>query len=283
MRFTSWKRDGKTGLAALKGDKLFSKMDDRSPYDLTSLLAAGDDALKSAYDQMLAGEEIDATGIEYLPPFATPEKIICVGLNYKDHAAESGFQAPSYPALFSRFASSLVGHQAPIVRPNASDQLDYEGEVVAIIGKAGRDIPVERALEHVAGYSIFNDASIRDFQFLSAQWTIGKNFDGTGAFGPSFVTADELPAGARGLRLQTRLNGAVLQDANTDDMIFDIATLVHLLSIPVTLRPGDVIVAGTPSGIGLARNPKLFMKPGDVCEVEIEGIGVLTNPISQQQ
>ena len=140
--------------------------------------------------------------------------------------------------------------------------MDYEGEVVAIIGKAGRDIPVERALEHVAGYSIFNDASIRDFQFLSAQWTIGKNFDGTGAFGPSFVTADELPAGAKSLRLQTRLNGTVLQDANTDDMIFDIATLVHLLSIPVMLRPGDVIVAGTPSGIGLARNPRIFMKPG---------------------
>ncbi len=283
MRLISYKRNGKANLAALKGDKLFRQTDDRSATDLTSLLGAGADTLKTAYNQMLAGEQIDPEGIEYLPPFAAPEKIICVGLNYSDHAAESGFQAPSYPALFSRYASSLVGHQAPIIRPNASDQLDYEGEVVAVIGKAGRNIPVERALEHVAGYSIFNDASVRDFQFLSAQWTIGKNFDGTGAFGPSFVTADELPAGAKGLRLQTRLNGAVLQDANTDDMIFDIATLVHLLSIPVTLRPGDVIVAGTPSGIGIARNPKLFMKPGDVCEVEIEGIGILSNPVAQQQ
>ena len=283
MRFISYKRDGKAGLAALQGDRLFSNIDDRSPGDLTALLVAGEDALKTAYRQMLAGQEIDAAGIEYLPPFAAPEKIICVGLNYRDHAAESGFQAPAYPALFSRFASSLVGHRASIIRPNASDQLDYEGEVVAIIGKPGRDIPVERALEHVAGYSIFNDASVRDFQFLSGQWTIGKNFDGTGAFGPSFVTADELPAGVKGLRLQTRLNGTVLQDANTDDMIFDIATLVHLLSIPVMLRPGDVIVAGTPSGVGLARNPKLFMKPGDVCEVEIEGIGLLSNPIAQQQ
>ncbi len=283
MRFISYKRGARTGLAALKDGKLFSSPNSSSHQDLTALLAAGGGALATAHQEMLAGEEIDAASIEYLPPFAAPEKIICVGLNYKDHAAESGFQAPSYPALFSRFASSLVGHQAPIIRPNASDQLDYEGEVVAVIGKAGRDIPVERALEHVAGYSIFNDASVRDYQFLSAQWTIGKNFDGTGAFGPSFVTADELPAGAKGLRLQTRLNGVVLQNANTDDMIFDIATLVHLLSIPVMLRPGDVIVAGTPSGIGLARNPKLFMKPGDVCEVEIEGIGLLSNPIAQQQ
>ena len=267
----------------MKDGKLFTNTGTKSAGDLTSLLNAGDDALAAAYRDMLAGEELDPTGIEYLPPFATPEKIICVGLNYKDHAAESGFQAPSYPALFSRFASSLVGHQAPIIRPNVSDQLDYEGEVVAVIGKAGRDIPVERALEHVAGYSIFNDASVRDYQFLSAQWTIGKNFDGTGAFGPAFVTADEVPAGAKGLRLQTRLNGTVLQNASTDDMIFDIATLVHLLSIPVMLRPGDVIVAGTPSGIGLARNPKVFMKPGDVCEVEIEGLGILSNPIAQQQ
>ena len=290
MRFISYQRigngtdKGTPALGALQGDRLFgTKHGVNASRDLASLLAAGESALKSAHDELLAGEEIDRAEITYLPPFAAPGKVICVGLNYKDHAAESGFQAPSYPALFSRFASSLIGHGAPIIRPGVSDQLDYEGELVAIIGKAGRNIPVERALEHVAGYSIFNDASIRDYQFLSAQWTIGKNFDGTGAFGPSFVTADELPAGAKGLRLQTRLNGEVLQDANTDDMIFDIATLVHLLSIPMELVPGDVIVAGTPSGIGLARNPKRFMKPGDICEVEIEGIGLLSNPIAQQQ
>ena len=131
--------------------------------------------------------------------FPFPEKIICFGLNYREHASESGFEAPTYPALFGRFPSSLIGHNAPIVRPDVSDQLDYEGELVAIIGKPGRNIPVERALEHVAGYSIFNDASIRDYQFKSAQWTIGKNFDSTGAFGPVFVTADELEAGAKGL------------------------------------------------------------------------------------
>ena len=245
-------------------------------------MAAGAAELKQAGKTLLAGEEIDTASIEYLPPFGFPEKIICVGLNYKDHAAESGFKAPDYPALFGRFSSSLIGHKAPMIRPKVSDLLDYEGELVAIIGKPGRNIPKERALEHVAGYSVFNDGSIRDYQFKSAQWMIGKNFDGTGSFGPAFVTADELPGGAKTLRLQTRLNGTVLQDANTSDMIFDVETLVSLLSDACELKPGDVIVAGTPSGVGAARDPKIFMKPGDACEVEIEGIGLLSNTIAQQ-
>ena len=284
MRFVSYRRHGVAGLGVLKGDRLFGARAGDSPSgDLTSLLLTGEAALKQASDRLLAGEEIDTAEIEYLPPFPFPEKIICVGLNYKDHASESGFQPPSYPALFGRFPSSLIGHNAPLIVPRVSSMLDYEGEVVAVVGKGGRNIPVERALEHVAGYSVFNDGSIRDYQFKSAQWTIGKNFDGTGAFGPAFVTADELPDGAKGLRLQTRLNGTVLQDANTEDMIFDIATLVSLLSDPFLLKPGDVIVAGTPSGIGFARDPKVMMKPGDVCEVEIEGIGLLRNPVAQQQ
>jgi 2-keto-4-pentenoate hydratase/2-oxohepta-3-ene-1,7-dioic acid hydratase in catechol pathway len=164
-----------------------------------------------------------------------------------------------------------------------STQLDFEGEMVAVIGKSGRHIRKEDALSHVAGYSIFNDASIRDYQFKSAQWTIGKNFDHTGAFGPEFVTADALPPGASGLRLQTRLNGAVVQEASTASMIFDVATLVALLSEAVCLQPGDVIVTGTPSGVGLARKPPLFMKAGDVCEVEIEGLGILRNPIEDEK
>ncbi len=281
MKFVSFRQGGRSRLGALEGDKLFGS-DAHTP-DLTTLLGEGTSAMQEAYATLAAGQEIDATQIEYLPPFAFPEKIVCVGLNYKDHATESGFQPPSYPALFGRFPSSLIGHQSPIVRPDVSDQLDYEGELVAIIGAGGRNIPVERALEHVAGYSLFNDASIRDYQFKSAQWMIGKNFDSTGAFGPSFVTADELPAGAKGLRLQTRLNGTVLQDADTNDMIFDIATLVSMLSDAMLLKPGDVVVAGTPSGIGLARDPKIFMKPGDICEVEIEGVGLLRNPVVQQQ
>ena len=283
MRFVAYRRNGShvRALGVLDGDRMFG-LPDGSPADLTTLVAAGDAALKEAGKAMLAGNEIDTASIDYLPPFGFPEKIICVGLNYRDHAAESGFKAPDYPALFGRFPSSLIGHKAPMIRPRASDLLDYEGELVAVIGKTGRNIPKELALDHVAGYSIFNDGSIRDYQFKSAQWMISKNFDGTGAFGPAFVTADELPAGAKTLRLQTRLNGTVLQEANTSDMIFDIETLVSLLSDACELKPGDVIVAGTPSGVGAARDPKIFMKPGDVCEVEIEGIGLLSNTIAQQ-
>jgi 2-keto-4-pentenoate hydratase/2-oxohepta-3-ene-1,7-dioic acid hydratase in catechol pathway len=284
MRFVLYRRDGRASLGALKGTVLYgAKAGDHAPADLQALIAAGPHALEEAYNGLLQGEEIDPGGIEYLPPLPFPEKIVCVGLNYKDHASETGFEAPKYPALFGRFPSSLIGHQAPIVRPNVSNQLDYEGELVAVIGKPGRGIPVERALEHVAGYSIFNDASIRDYQFKSAQWMIGKNFDSTGAFGPVFVSAEELAAGAKGLRVKTRLNGAELQNASTDDMIFDVATQVSLLSDAMLLKPGDVIVTGTPSGVGLARKPQLFMKPGDVCEVEIEGIGLLSNPVVQQQ
>ncbi len=285
LRFVSYRRNGVSALGALKDGELFGSTSAQSEPvpDLASLLVGEQDALRRTSDRLLGGERIDPAEIEYLPPFAQPEKIVCVGLNYKDHAAESGFQAPGYPALFSRFASSLIGHGARIVRPDVSNDLDFEGELVAIIGKPGRTIARERALEHVAGYSIFNDASIRDYQFKSAQWTIGKNFDATGAFGPAFVTADELPSGARGLHLTTRLNGEVVQSASTEDMIFDVATLVSLLSDAMLLKPGDVIVTGTPSGVGVARNPKLFMKPGDVCEVEIEGIGLLRNPIQQQE
>ena len=284
MRFVVFRHKDAVALGALKDDVLYGLEDpSQGTTDLQSLVEAGDSALQAEYDRLLAGKPIDVSSIRYLPPFPNPEKVICFGLNYRDHAAESGFQAPTYPALFGRFPSSLIGHGAAIVRPRVSDQLDYEGELVAIIGKPGRNIPVGRALDHVAGYSIFNDASIRDYQFKSAQWMIGKNFDATGAFGPVFVTADELPAGAKGLRLQTRLNGQVLQDAKTEDMIFGVATQVSLMSDPMMLKPGDVIVTGTPSGVGLARKPPIFMKPSDVCEVEIEGIGILSNPIAQQE
>lgn len=283
MRFILYRREGEVAVGALRGASLFGpKAQSTQPADLQALLTAGPDAMRQAYDTLLKGEEVDMSKIEYLPPLPSPEKIICVGLNYKDHAKESGFEVPKYPALFGRFPSSLIGHGAPIVRPKVSEQLDYEGELVAIIGKAGRNIPKERALEHVAGYSIFNDASIRDYQFKSAQWMVGKNFDSTGAFGPVFVTADELEPGAKGLRLTTRLNGVALQNASTSDMIFDVATQVSLLSDAMLLKPGDVFVTGTPSGIGIARDPKILMKPGDVCEVEIEGIGLLSNPVVAQ-
>ena len=189
---------------------------------------------------------------------------------------------PEHPTLFARFPSNLIGAGEPILRPAESDQLDYEGELVAVIGKQGRRIAKTDALSHVFGYSIFNDGSIRDFQLRTSQWTMGKNFDGTGAFGPALVTADELPPGARGLKLKTRLNGQIMQSSSTDDLIFDVASLVSLISVGITLLPGDLIVTGTPSGVGAARKPPVFMKPGDVCEVEIERLGTLRNPVMQE-
>jgi 2-keto-4-pentenoate hydratase/2-oxohepta-3-ene-1,7-dioic acid hydratase in catechol pathway len=181
--------------------------------------------------------------------------------------------------VFVRFNSTLIGHRAPLLRPRESVQLDYEVELVAVIGRAGRRISRQSALSHVIGYSVFNDASVRDYQKRTPQWTVGKNFDGTGAFGPCLVTYDEVPGGGKGLRVKTRLNGQIMQDASTSDMIFDVATLISLLSEACTLEPGDLLVTGTPSGVGFTRKPPVFMKAGDVCEVEIEGVGTLVNPV----
>ena len=253
------------------------------PGSLDQIIGGGRSALKDGAAKIRdGGRDFDPAAVEYLVPFPNPGKIICLGLNYKDHSAESGFQQPNYPALFNRFASSLVAHKAPLVVPKVSDQFDYEGELVAVIGKPGRHISKENALDHIAGYSIFNDGSVRDYQFKTAQWAIGKNFDGTGGFGPGFVTADALPPGGAGLKIQTRLDGKVMQDANTTDMVFDVATTVALMSECFVLQTGDVLVMGTPAGVGLARNPKVFMTPGQVCEVEIEGLGVLSNPIGAE-
>lgn len=281
MQFLNFRQGGQNGLAVADGPdcKGLLVTDAHFPGSLQALLAQGPAALKQAADALRKGRTIDLAQITYLPPLENPGRIWCIGLNYVDHSIESGFAIPSYPAIFSRFSSSMTGHNAPIVRPKVSTQLDYEGELVAVIGKAGRHIAKDKALEHVAGYSICNDASIRDYQFKSGQWTIGKNFDDTGPFGPIFVTSDELPPGAAGLKIQTRLNGIVVQDASTSSLIFDVATLVSQLSEAVCLQPGDVIVTGTPSGVGLARKPPLWMKHGDVCEVEIEGIGILRNPV----
>lgn len=228
-----------------------------------------------------SGELVSEDGLTFLPPLSRPPKIICIGLNYADHTKESKYEQPDYPTIFLRVATSLVAHGHPMVRPAVQDSegLDFEGEIAAVLGKGGRHIRKEDALACVAGYALFNDGSVREYQFKSPQWTVGKNFDGTGAFGPDLVTADELPPGAKGLRLETRLNGEVVQSANTDDMVFDVASLISIVSQAITLEPGDVIVTGTPSGIGWARTPKLLMKHGDVCEVSVEGIGTLRNSI----
>lgn len=278
MRFVRYEKEGAKGLAleqngALRGRSL-------SALPVSSLEdALSDGSLGDLGAALADAPEIDAEEISYLPPLQRPGKIICVGLNYADHTKESPYEQPDYPTLFNRFTTSLIGHGQNIVKPSFSNSLDFEGEMVAVIGKAGRTISKADALDHVAGYSVFNDGSVREYQFKSPQWTVGKNFDATGGFGPAFVTADELPAGGSGLNIQTRLNGEVVQDATTADMIYSVADCIHIISEAITLEPGDVIVSGTPSGIGWAREPKLLMQNGDVCEVQIEGIGLLRNPV----
>jgi len=280
MRLAKVVKDGQTGLAVDTGAGVKALFGDAALYDLDALIAQGGDALTQAGDAVVAGgDDVAIDALTFLPPLIKAPKILCLGLNYKDHAAEGGFQVPEFPTVFGRFNSSLIGHGAPIIKPPCSDQLDYEAEMVAVVGKGGKDIAKEDALSHIVAYSVFNDGSIRDYQLKTPQWTVGKNFDDTGAFGPWLVTADELPAGGAGLKIETRLNGQTVQSANTSDMVFDVVDTVALLSTCFTLEAGDVLVMGTPSGIGLARKPPLFMKDGDVCEVEIEKIGLLVNPI----
>lgn len=251
MRFVMFRAGARQGLGvaeeAGKAVRGLLASDPGYPGDLATLIAKGSDALAAAGTRLLEGKVFEAAALEMLPPLAAAPKIICIGLNYREHSQEAGFEPPSYPAVFARFNSSLIGHKAPLLRPRVSTQFDYEGELVAVIGRGGRRIAKAQALEHIAGYSIFNDASVRDYQMRTTQWTVGKNFDGTGAFGPWLVTPDELPRGASGLKLETRLQGQVVQKASTSDLIFDVATLVSLLSEALTLEAGDVIVTGTPS------------------------------------
>jgi acylpyruvate hydrolase len=227
-----------------------------------------------------AGEELALADLHLLPPVPRPGKIVCIGLNYRAHAIEGGNAIPDYPAVFLRAAGSIVGHGSPLLYPEVSDQFDYEAELGVIIGRTASKVGAD-ALDYVAGYCCFNDGSVRNYQRKSTQWTMGKNFDRSGSFGPELVTPDELRVGASGLRIVTRLNGETLQDSNTADMIFDVATLIATLSETMTLEPGDVIATGTPSGVGYARTPPVFMRPGDVCEIEIDGIGTLGNPIGR--
>ena len=281
MRFIAFlNARGLPSLGARIGDELVDLTALGLPTTLDELLRQGPRGLQAARDAVeTAKVRQPLAGIRYLPPVSDPAKAFAIGLNYKDHAAESNFEPPNFPVIFQRYRSSWVAHEEALVRPHVSTQFDYEAELVAVIGKAGRYIKPENALDHVAGYSLFNDGSVRDYQLRTNQWMLGKNFDASGSFGPEFVTADELPAGASGLQLTCRLNGEVLQNANTRDMIFDVATLVSVCSEAMALQPGDIIITGTPAGVGLARKPQVWMKPGDVCEVEVEGVGILRNRI----
>lgn len=279
MKFAHFLIDGSRLLGVVNGDVVTSL----GAVSLDSLLAEGVDLVRYAEERLPGGQRFPLSKATLLPPLTRPNKIICIGLNYADHTKESPYEQPAYPSVFNRFNTSLIAHGQPMIRPQASDSLDFEGEMAVVLKRGGRHIAQEDALDHVAGYSIFNDGSVRDYQFKSPQWTIGKNFDGTGAFGPYLVTPDEVPPGGKGLRLETRLNGEVMQSANTADMLFDVAALIAILSEAVTLEAGDVIVTGTPAGIGWARTPRLFMRPGDVCEVMVEGLGTLRNEIHDER
>jgi 2-keto-4-pentenoate hydratase/2-oxohepta-3-ene-1,7-dioic acid hydratase in catechol pathway len=210
-------------------------------------------------------------------PISPPGKIICVGLNYALHAKEGGHPMPTYPSLFLRVPTSLTAAGAPVIRPKCSIQLDYECELTIVIGKGGRHIPEDEALDHVFGYTLFNDVSVRDYQRKTTQWTAGKNFDSTGPLGPWVVTADDLPPGASGLRIQTRVNGETMQDSNTSDMIFSTARTIAILSEIMTLEPGDLIATGTPAGVGAARTPPVWLRPGQLVRTVVEGVGECLN------
>lgn len=262
-----------------------SKQMPRGPKTVVEILAGGkklQEAVLKACAKPKAGATVSEKSAKYLPPVPNPGKILCIGLNYRKHAEETGNPIPTYPVVFTRFNNTLVPHKGKMLRPSHSKELDWEAELAVIIGKKCRNVPKAKALTVIAGYACFNDGSLRDWQKKSGgQFTLGKNFDATGGFGPDIVTSDELPPGGTPLRIMTRVNGKVMQDSNTDDLIFDVPTLVHELSKVMTLDPGDVIITGTPSGVALARKPPNWLKPGDVCEIEIEKIGVLSNPVVQ--
>jgi len=246
---------------------------------LKSLLAGGslDDLRK------MQGERADyaLADVVLLPTVPDPDKIFCIGVNYATHLAESGHPTPPHPMIFTRFANSQVGGGQPMIRPPESERFDYEGELAVIIGKGGRRISKERALQHVAGYACYNDGSIRDWQRHTSQFTPGKNFAGTGGFGPWMVTTDEIPDVSK-QTIATRVNGMEVQAAPLSDLVFDVPTLIAYCSTFTELVPGDVIVTGTTGGVGAYRVPPLWLKHGDVVEVEVSGIGILRNPIKDE-
>jgi 2-keto-4-pentenoate hydratase/2-oxohepta-3-ene-1,7-dioic acid hydratase in catechol pathway len=254
-----------------------------APRDLRKVLAAGGlpELERLALDAPASARRAFGE-LQLGLPVPCPWKVFCLGLNYRDHVDESPFERQEHPAFFMRGTTSLVAHGEPIVRPQSSVALDYEAELAVVIGKRARHLREEDCAEAIAGYTCFNDGSVRDYQQHTLQWTVGKNFDRTGALGPAIVTPDELPAFAKGLRIQCRLNGEVVQDSRTDRMLFSVPEVLVYLTSAATLYPGDVVVMGTPSGVGMARNPPLWMKHGDLVEVEIEAVGTLVNPIEDE-
>jgi 2-keto-4-pentenoate hydratase/2-oxohepta-3-ene-1,7-dioic acid hydratase in catechol pathway len=278
MKLLSFQRpDGSAACGKILGDGVADLTMRLGVASIRALLGAGRLSDAAAVTDI----DLPLDGLRFLPVIPDPAKIVCVGLNYRDHVAETGRSVTEKPALFARFAESQVGHGQPLIRPKASERFDYEGELAVIIGTAGRHIPRARAFAHVAGYACYNEGSVRDWQLHTSQYLPGKTFAGTGAFGPWMVTADEIPDPSA-LTLETRLNGQVVQRTTTDLMITDIPGIIEYLSTVLPLAPGDVIVTGTPGGVGAKRNPPLWMKAGDVAEVEISGIGTLRNRVEDE-
>ena len=282
MKLATFKREGRTSWGVVVTDRIAdmgAALAGRYA-GIKAVIAA--DALHEVAAAVDAAPRIDASEVEWLPVLPDPGKILCIGLNYETHRQETGREATGHPAVFTRFADTQIGHDAPILRPHVSTALDYEGELAIVIGRGGRYIGRDDAMAHVAGYACYNDATIRDWQRHTIQFTPGKNFPGTGGFGPALVTADEI-ADYRSLRLETRVNGETVQSAGLDQLIFDIPTLIEYCSGFTPLSPGDVIATGTPGGVGFKREPQLFLKPGDTVEVEISGVGLLSNGVADER
>jgi len=219
-----------------------------------------------------------AAEVNFLPPILRPGKIIGLGFNYRPHAAEMKRKLPEHPNIFAKFTNTLIGHRQPIVLPTVSKMADYEAELVVVMGQTGKDIKTEDVFDYIAGYTIFNDVTVRDYQHRTGQFLQGKTFDTAGPIGPAFVTADEV-SDPHSLDISLRLNGKIMQQGNTADLIFDIPAIISYVSQIMTLEPGDLIATGTPSGVGYARDPQLFLKPGDLIQIEISGLGMLENPV----
>src|SRR3989442_9688843 len=290
MKIVGFEANGGLHFGVVEGDQVIDlqAVDKSIPSDLGECLRRnnGDLApLKDAVKRAPASARRPLKGLKYALPVAAPGKIICLGLNYLEHVKEGSQRdnIPKFPTIFMRGRTSLVPHGQPILRPKASETLDYEAELIFVVGKRAKHLTPANAYACIAGYSCGNEGSVREFQRKTTQWDMGKNFDHTGGFGPWMITADEIPPGGKGLKIQTRLNGATMQSDNTDNMMFPVAEMLVYITQGMTLEPGDIIVTGTPSGVGGARNPPVWMRHGDTCEVEIEGIGVLRNPIEDEK
>ncbi|MBK6471622.1 MAG: fumarylacetoacetate hydrolase family protein [Betaproteobacteria bacterium] len=285
MKFVSYSAPGGPGWGLLtsRGVVPSAQLGAAAPATLQGAIEALVQAptLAHAFAERAVGQPaLPLAGLKLLPVLPRPGKIVCLGVNYHDHAKEGGNAVADYPALFLRCATSLLAHGAPLRVPATSGKLDFEAELALVIGAPARHVAEADALRHVFGYACFNDATLRDYQRKTTQWTIGKNFDSTGGFGPCLVTADELPPGCTGLHIESRLNGRVMQSATTSDMVFGVARTIALLSEAMTLETGDVVVMGTPAGVGYARTPPVWMQAGDTIEIQIECVGLLSNPVT---